>query len=297
MRVYRRALTAGQIRPAVPDVVNMTQAVAVASIAAAGLVTGSSTNAYSNTIVMGNIVTQTPVAGTPVIIGTPVNIIVSLGRPTRTISGHVLDSGGLAISNAVMNGLPGNPSCNSSGFYTADVNVGWSGTVTPTKYAYGFTPESIQYTSVAADQNDQDYVGRLLTYSISGIILDPANNAAEAVTVTADNDGGADVTDSDGFYELFVPYNWSGNVTPNKPDYNCTPVNTPYSNVLADQPNQDYTATSIYDLDPDGVIDFGDFKVIAENWLVNGQGDFDNNEIVNFNDFARFTGKWLTGLY
>ncbi len=47
-----------------------------------------------------------------------------------------------------MNGLPGNPVTDSSGFYTASVDFGWSGTVTPTRQYFTFVPISTTYTSV-----------------------------------------------------------------------------------------------------------------------------------------------------
>ncbi len=37
-----------------------------------------------------------------------------------------------------MNGLPGNPVTNASGFYTATVHYDWNGTVTPTQAGYAF---------------------------------------------------------------------------------------------------------------------------------------------------------------
>jgi hypothetical protein len=66
--------------------------------------------------------------------------------------------------------------------------------------------------------------------------------------------------------------------------------------VLVDRPDQNYTATSIYDLAPDGLIDFADLGVMTQSWLAAGPGDFDGDGIVNFADFAKFADKWLSGL-
>ena len=53
-----------------------------------------------------------------------------------TISGYVTTSSGAPISGVTMSGLPGYPVTQSDGSYTATVNYGWSGTVTPTLAGY-----------------------------------------------------------------------------------------------------------------------------------------------------------------
>jgi hypothetical protein len=61
------------------------------------------------------------------------------------------------LSGVVMSGLPGNPSTDASGFYSAIVEYSWSGTVTPTLQHYSFTPSSRTYSSLSSDQSSQDY--------------------------------------------------------------------------------------------------------------------------------------------
>jgi hypothetical protein len=77
---------------------------------------------------------------------------------TFTISGYVRTSGGLAISGVVMNGLPSSPGTGVDGYYSGIVTHGWSGTVTPTKAGYTFSPPSTTYSSVTSNQT-QDYTG------------------------------------------------------------------------------------------------------------------------------------------
>ena len=284
-------------QPVVPNVIGMTQADANAAITAVdNLTVGTVTDEYSDTIAVGLVISQDPNGGTHVTIGTAVNLVVSMGPQPYTVKGRVVDSGGLPLVDVKLNGLPGDPCTNAQGYYTAVVGAHWSGTVTPILYAYGFTPASIDYSNVVTDQNDQNYTARLLTFAILGHVLDPVAKPVAGVTITADNGGGAGVTDVNGFYELWVPYNWSGNITPAKAEYTCAPVNASYSSVQADWPNQNYVATSIYDLNADGLIDLMDVGIMGKNWLANGPGDFDKNGIVNFQDFARFSAKWLNGL-
>jgi hypothetical protein len=116
------------------------------------------------------------------------------------------------------------------------------------------------------------------------------------VFVNASLGGNSDITDANGYYEVWVNYNWSGTVTPSKAHYTFDPSNKVYTNVLEDKTGQDYLADNTYDLDCDGFIGFGDVAVISENWLSNNvdvnDGDFNNDDIVNFLDFADFATVW-----
>jgi hypothetical protein len=56
-----------------------------------------------------------------------------------------------------MNGLPGNPTTDKNGFYSAEVDYNWSGTVTPTLSGYSFTPSSRNYANATTDLPDQNF--------------------------------------------------------------------------------------------------------------------------------------------
>jgi subtilisin family serine protease len=74
-----------------------------------------------------------------------------------TISGTVTaDSSGLA--GVTMSGLPASPATTGGGTYSDTVDYGWSGTVIPVLAGYTFTPESIDYSDITADQTSQDYI-------------------------------------------------------------------------------------------------------------------------------------------
>jgi hypothetical protein len=51
----------------------------------------------------------------------------------------------------------------SSGIYSLRVPYDWSGTVTPTKAGYGFTPTTRTYASVIIDQIDQDFQASIIS--------------------------------------------------------------------------------------------------------------------------------------
>ncbi len=187
----------------------------------------------------------------------------------------------------------------ANGYYEVVVDYNWSGKVVPAKYAYAFEPNKMEYVNVKSDSNDQDYTGTLLTFIISGHIKNSCDVPIAGVLVDANNGGGQGTTDVNGFYEVWVDYNWSGTVTPTKEHHTFNPDEIVYVDVLADQTEQNYQALNIYDLDCNGSIGFGDIRIISENWLDGPDlpGDFykDEDDIVNFLDFAEFAKHWLEG--
>jgi beta-lactam-binding protein with PASTA domain len=69
-------------QPQVPNVLDMTEADANAAIMAVdNLTVGTVSYDYSDIIADGNVISQDPAAGTPVPIGSSVDLVVSLGRP------------------------------------------------------------------------------------------------------------------------------------------------------------------------------------------------------------------------
>ena len=229
---------------------------------------------------------------------------------TFKIAGYVLDSGNSTpISNTSVSAENGGGSwtskygggssmTDSTGYYEVWVDYNWSGKVTPAKYAYAFEPNGTSYENVKADYTaGQDYAGTLLTFKITGYIMNKCNVPIRDVLVSADNGGGQAMTDANGLYEVWVSYAWSGTVTPEKLHYTFNPVGLSYAGVLVDQVEQNYTADNIYDLDCDGYIGLGDVGVMADNWLVTGSptpipGDFNADGTVNFVDFAVFGNVW-----
>ena len=59
---------------------------------------------------------------------------------------------------------------NASGTYTAEVNSGWSGTVTPSLAGYTFCPSKQSYGYVLGNTPNESYTAAWLTYTISGTI-------------------------------------------------------------------------------------------------------------------------------
>ncbi len=183
----------------------------------------------------------------------------------------------------------------ADGYYELWVDYNWSGSVTPRKYACAFMPDSIHYEDVNQDYSSQDYTGHTFDFRITGFVSNDCNAPVEGVLVDADNGGGQDLTDANGFYEVWVDSAWSGVLTVSRQSYTFEPVWMSYVDVQADLDGQNYIANSIYDLDCDGSIGWSDFDILIDNWLLIGPaipGDFVVDDTVNFLDFADFKRVW-----
>ncbi|MDY6987280.1 MAG: cytochrome c3 family protein [Thermodesulfobacteriota bacterium] len=142
-------------------------------------------------------------------------------------------SGSSGMDGVTMNGLPGSPETSGGGFYSAAVNAGWSGTVTPTLVGYNFSPPSRVYTDVFSDQSGQDYTPALNSYTISGTV-----GVLDGVTM---NGLPGDPETLGGFYSVTVDHGWSGTVTPTKEGYTFNPASRVYVSLSSDQLNENYT--------------------------------------------------------
>jgi hypothetical protein len=74
-----RSISVGIQMVIVPDVLNMTEAEAEASLLSVGLAKGTVTHQYNDIVPAGQVMEQTPIAGTSVPFGSAVNIVISDG--------------------------------------------------------------------------------------------------------------------------------------------------------------------------------------------------------------------------
>jgi hypothetical protein len=182
----------------------------------------------------------------------------------------------------------------ASGYYEVLVDYDWSGKVTPTHNAYTFVDPNTSYSNVKADVTDQDYTGTMLTFSISGYIEDANDVPVEGVLVTAENGGGTDTTDASGYYEVWVPYGWSGNVATIKGDYTFSPSDPAYADVTTDLTG-DFAAQLDADIDNSGDVGLPDLLILCGNWLSPGglsEGNLDGIGDVDLSDFAEMDEYW-----
>jgi Cys-rich repeat protein/parallel beta-helix repeat protein len=89
-----------------------------------------------------------------------------------TISGYVRNTGGNGIPGVVINGLPVTPITDTDGFYSGPIPYNWSGTITPSKQYYTFTPPAAIFSNVTSNIS-QNFTGT--TVSPGDYYVDIAN--------------------------------------------------------------------------------------------------------------------------
>ncbi len=156
------------------------------------------------------------------------------------IGGQVTILGNAGVGGAVLSYTDGTPktvTADSTGAYSIRVPANWSGTITPSKSGYFFTPRNASFTNLTAGQTIQNFTA-IVAYVISGNV-----GVAGATLSYVETTPRTVTSDVSGNYSISVPSGWTGTVTPAHPCYNFTPANRSYTNVTANQPSQNYTAT------------------------------------------------------
>ena len=69
----------------------------------------------------------------------------------------------VAIIDVLLNGLPNNPLSNTNGLFSDSVNFNWSGTITPQKEGWMFSPESKNFGNVVSGLIEENFVGILIS--------------------------------------------------------------------------------------------------------------------------------------
>ena len=146
-------------------------------------------------------------------------------------------SGSAGVIGAAMKGLGGEVVSDENGKYSAVVDYGWQGAITPVKEGYDFVPQFNQYERITSNQTDQDFTANLKTFTISG------STGLEGVVLKG---FGEDiVSNSKGRYSVRVDYGWNGTVTAVLEGYTFDPAGRTYSKVVGGHVHQDYAADRI----------------------------------------------------
>lgn len=138
-------------------------------------------------------------------------------------------SGAVGAPGVEIKGLPTTVLTDDSGFFQSPVNYGWSGTLTPFKEGYVFKP-SYKTIPRVLDQVSADFEAKMKTFKISGSTGVP--------NVQLEGFPGNPMTGPGGVYEVEVPYNWSGVVTPYRHGYTFTPESQTHQEVKRDKSRQ-----------------------------------------------------------
>ena len=118
--------------------------------------------------------------------------------------------------------------------FSLPVSYNWSGTVTPSKTGYTFTPVSRTFSNILADQPSQNYTVDKIR--VSGTVT---NGTGTSISYT----GGTLSPDGSGYYEFWISPNWTGTITPTLAGYTFSPPSiTISSGVVTPQTGQNFTA-------------------------------------------------------
>lgn len=185
----------------------------------------------------------------------------SLSVANGSAAGQVVKMPGMiGVENVKITATPtgistysGETYTDANGIFNIELPVGWTGILTPSKDNYTFWP-SIQAVSIISTSTLP-----LGTWSchpfllIHGTVLDQDGNPFTPCDLYATT-GESSFTSGSGEYYLLVEpeaqdfgawYKWTGTVTPSRIGFTFDPVNRTYTDITADQMNQDYTANFV----------------------------------------------------
>ena len=179
--------------------------------------------------------------------------ITVAGNDYVRISGAVTSSQTNALLSGVsMQGAGGNFKTDFEGRFAAYVPAGWSGTITPYKEGFDFTPSSFTVTNASLPQ-ECNFTASKKSYNINISVKSPVQQTpVSGVQVTGLP--GEPFTNSNGAAVINVYHGWSGSAYLAKDGWNLQPYLFEYSKVISDK-NVSITAgfnLSGYLYDPNG---------------------------------------------
>lgn len=171
---------------AVPNVIGMTQAGAQSALSAVALTMGTVTSVYSETIAAGEVVDQTPTAGSMVLPGTTVNVTVSQG-PAPIAVPDVIGLTQAAAQSAII----------SAGFTVGSISTAYSDTVpegsvvnqTPAAGSMALPGSPVNLTlSAGAGEADNENPSLRVSYNADPPAYDQGDSIV--MTIVASDDSG-----------------------------------------------------------------------------------------------------------
>lgn len=168
---------------------------------------------------------------------------------TYYIKGYIKDSSGTAASSVTVTlsgDSTGSYATGSNGYYEFLNLASGDYTVTPSKTGCTFSPTSKTYSSLNANQDNQDFTITVVTvtYDIKGYVRDSSGVGISDVVVNLSGDSSDTyTTGTDGYYEFLALETGDYSVTPSKSNYSFSPSGRSYSSLSSDQEDQDFTGT------------------------------------------------------
>lgn len=138
-------------------------------------------------------------------------------KQTYTISGSVTSTEGPVENANIRLGGLGGPTflTDSQGRYSLEMAHGESGKLTVDKPGYEFATHSIDIPPVVQSRQF-DFTGKIRKMKIRGRLMD-GDQPVSDVRLTATNGGGVTISDPQGKWLIEVPYDWTGEISMDKP--------------------------------------------------------------------------------
>jgi len=127
------------------------------------------------------------------------------------VSGYTYNENGNAIPNVIMQGFPMSVTGNSSGYYQASLDSGWTGTVTPIKDNVTFNPNSRVYTGLNQSMDYQDYQQFSLIFANIRVFLSgPYYTGSDSMKCTLKQRNYFSVTPPETLSNNVIPFIFNG---------------------------------------------------------------------------------------
>ncbi len=166
-----------------------------------------------------------------------ITVNVTISEVIRTISGNA----GVADAKlSYFDRIAKEVNADGTGAYTLPVHYNWSGTVTPSKLGYTFSPASNEYSDVTVNQSGQNYTASEIVFTISG------NAGAAGARISYP--GGFATADGSGNYSFGISYGWDGEVTPFLAGFTFFPMSKIYTDVLENKTGENFEVRTPSDL-------------------------------------------------
>lgn len=189
------------------------------------------------------------------------------------ISGYIKKADATPVSGVLVtfSNSGGTVSTNDSGYYSKTVTYGWSGTATPTRTGYSFTPFNISYSNVTADQSNRNYTAsQQANPMVSGYVRRTDGTPMTGVMLEFSGNIGSGVfINGSGFYQKEVPSGWTGTITPiGNFGWEFVPSEISLSNVTTNLVNQNFTGLEEIPNAPDSLRAYqdGGNSAVVLNW-------------------------------
>lgn len=165
---------------------------------------------------------------------------------TYSLSGTVLKDGTTALSGVQLTLSPGGATTttDAAGAYSFSGLAAGSYTVTPSKAGYTFTPASRNETITDADLANIDFSATLVTYTVSGTVLEDGTTPLANVLLTLTPGGRTALTDGSGNYTITAVVPGTYTATPSLSGYDFTPASRSVTVSNANVANIDFSATA-----------------------------------------------------